>query len=45
MEYRTQILAPGGSRDAAKSLRIFLGRAPTNAAFLEDLGLKGHRAG
>lgn len=30
MKYRKEILAPGGSRDSAESLEIFLGRKPNN---------------
>ncbi len=39
--YRACILAPGGARDAADSLRAFLGREPSNAAFLKLKGLGG----
>lgn len=39
LDYRRQILAPGGSRDAAALLQDFLGRAPNNQAFLRQLGL------
>ena len=38
--YRDRILAPGGSVDAADFLKLFLGRAPNNAAFLRHKGLK-----
>lgn len=44
MDYRIEVIGAGGSRDAAVSLRIFLGRAPNSAAFLEDLGLKEQHA-
>jgi Zn-dependent oligopeptidase len=37
--YREQVLAVGGSRDAAESLEAFLGRKPNNVAFLRHLGL------
>lgn len=37
--YRSCVLAPGGARDAMDSLVEFLGRAPSNKAFLQDKGL------
>jgi Zn-dependent oligopeptidase len=37
--YRDLILAPGGSKDPEKMLNDFLGRNPTNDAFLRNLGL------
>ncbi|MBM4407234.1 MAG: Zn-dependent oligopeptidase [Chloroflexi bacterium] len=37
--YRREILEPGGSADAEQLLRRFLGREPSNAAFLRQLGL------
>lgn len=37
--YRSNILAPGGARDAADSLKGFLGREPSNAAFLKLKGI------
>lgn len=39
--YRNEVLARGHSRDAIDHLRAFLGREPSTAAFLEDLGLAG----
>ena len=38
--YRREILEPNGSEDAAVLLRRFLGREPSNEAFLRDMGLK-----
>jgi len=38
-DYRREILEPNGSKDAEVLLRRFLGREPTNAAFLRHLGL------
>ncbi|MGA9594791.1 MAG: M3 family metallopeptidase [Acidimicrobiia bacterium] len=37
--YRDEVLARGYSRDAIEHLRAFLGREPSPAAFLEELGL------
>jgi len=37
--WRSCILAPGGGRDAMDSLTDFLGRPPSNAAFLKSKGL------
>ncbi len=39
--YRTEVLAAGHSRDAIDHLRAFLGREPSTAAFLSNLGLGG----
>jgi thimet oligopeptidase len=38
-DYRREILEQGGSRDGEDLLRNFLGREPSNAAFLRQLGL------
>lgn len=38
--YRREVLEPNGSRDAADLLRGFLGREPSNAAFLAKLGIE-----
>ncbi|KAJ2806613.1 metalloendopeptidase [Coemansia helicoidea] len=38
-DYRDTILRPGGSRSAAESLELFLGRRPNSAAFIKSLGL------
>ncbi|KAJ2767795.1 metalloendopeptidase [Coemansia nantahalensis] len=40
MDYRREILRPGGSRDAMEGLVRFLGRKPDNKAFLESIGLR-----
>jgi Zn-dependent oligopeptidase len=37
--YRDEVLARGYSRDAIEHLRAFLGREPSTAAYLENLGL------
>ncbi len=37
--YRTAILERGGSRPATEMLEDFLGRAPSNEAFLAELGI------
>ena len=37
--YRNEVLARGYSRDAIEHLRAFLGREPSSAAYLENLGL------
>ena len=39
--YRREVLARGYSRDAIEHLRAFLGREPSEDAYLENLGLKG----
>jgi thimet oligopeptidase len=38
--YREEILEMGSSRDESESLKRFLGREPSEAAFLRELGLK-----
>jgi Zn-dependent oligopeptidase len=38
--YRTEILERGSSRDEMESLKAFLGREPSEEAFLESIGLK-----
>ncbi|TFG34818.1 hypothetical protein EU527_01200 [Candidatus Thorarchaeota archaeon] len=38
-EYRTKILAPGGSRDPDEMVRDFLGRESNSDAFLKSLGI------
>ena len=40
MVYRREILEPNGARDAAELLRAFLGREPSSAAFLRQLGIE-----
>ncbi|TBR26267.1 hypothetical protein EPO15_00485 [bacterium] len=37
--YRRQVLAPGGTREEADLVRDFLGREPSEDAFLKNLGL------
>lgn len=37
--YRTAVLEPNGSKDASVLLRDFLGREPSNEAFLKKLGI------
>ena len=43
--YRREILERGGSADADELLRRFLGREPSNAAFLRHLGLAPRTSG
>ncbi len=38
-DYRREVLERGGSRDEGVSLRAFLGREPSDAAFLKGIGL------
>lgn len=38
-EYRAKVLAPGASRPELDLVRDFLGREPSNAAFLDELGV------
>jgi thimet oligopeptidase len=38
-DYRREVLEKGGSRDESVSLRTFLGREPSDAAFLKGIGL------
>ena len=38
--YRREVLEPNGSRDAEQLLRAFLGREPSNGAFLKKLGIE-----
>jgi hypothetical protein len=40
MDYRQQVLGPGGSEDPDVLLRRFLGRDPNQDAFLRSIGLE-----
>jgi Zn-dependent oligopeptidase len=44
-DYRREVLEPNGSKDPNEMLRAFLGREPSNAAFLRQLGLPAQPAG
>lgn len=37
LRYRREILQPGGERDEMESLKAFLGRPPSNEAFMKRL--------
>jgi Zn-dependent oligopeptidase len=39
MEYRKMVLAPGGTHNIADHLTKFLGRPPSNEAFLKSRGI------
>ncbi|MFQ5485430.1 MAG: M3 family metallopeptidase, partial [Desulfobacterales bacterium] len=39
LRFRTEVLAPGGSREALDLVRDFLGREPNNEAFKRSLGI------
>lgn len=39
LDYRNEILVPGGSRDGMDSIRAFLGRDPDKDAFFQSIGL------
>ena len=41
MDYRRKVLGPGGAKDAYELLEEFLGREPSNDAFLKKLGIAG----
>jgi Zn-dependent oligopeptidase len=41
MAYRNEVLGKGGALDADDMLVNFLGRNPSNRAFLEKLGIEG----
>jgi len=45
MAYRRAVLERGGSVDAEKMLLDFLGREPSNEAFLRKLGISGTKSG
>lgn len=38
-KYRELVLAPGGERDSMENLVAFLGRTPTQDAFLRHIGV------
>ena len=44
MRLRTEIYQPGNSREIDASVAAFLGRKPSNAPFLESLGLEAKPA-
>jgi Zn-dependent oligopeptidase len=43
MDYRREVIGRGGALDAEEMLLNFLGRKPSNGAFLEKLGIEGTR--
>jgi thimet oligopeptidase len=43
-DYRREVLEPGGSRDGMEHLRAFLGREPSDEAFLRLLGIEKAQA-
>jgi len=43
MDYRREVIGRGGALDAEEMLVNFLGRKPSNGAFLEKLGIEGTR--
>lgn len=44
MRLRREVYAPGGSRDAEESVRVFLGRERSIEPMLEAIGVKGSKA-